>query len=136
MVKAQIPVDLRHSLDFLVRPEHTTSHLDARLPDVLATNVIVLWMETVAALAVQPYLRDGYITVGIRIDLEHLAFTPINDILHIEANISQIQGSFIDYNLVAVNNMETVGKAKHRRAIVSPKLIQRQILKKNRLVLT
>ncbi len=130
MVKAQIPVDLKLTMDFLVMPEHTTSHLDSRLPEVLATCVIVMWMETVAALAVQPYLTEGYITVGLRIDLEHFTFTPMGHTIDIEANISNIQGNFIDYNLIAISNMEIIGKAHHRRAVISQKLIQRQISKK------
>jgi fluoroacetyl-CoA thioesterase len=132
MLKTQIPVDLKLTMNFLVMPEHTTSHLDARLPEVLATCVMVQWMETVAVLAVQPYLTEGYITVGLKIDLEHFTFTPMGHNIHIYANISNIQGNFINYDLVAVSNTEIVGKAHHRRAVVSQKLIQRQISKKTK----
>ncbi|BAU10632.1 hypothetical protein LEP3755_11180 [Leptolyngbya sp. NIES-3755] len=129
MARSLLPTELSHSMNFVVQPEHTTSYIDARLPEVLATCTLVMWMETVASLAVQPYLTEGYITVGIDLSVEHLSFTTVNQTLQIECSVTTVTGNFVDFDIVATVNAKTVGKGKHRRAIISQKLIQRQISK-------
>jgi fluoroacetyl-CoA thioesterase len=126
----KIPRDLTYAMDFVVTPEHTIAYLDDRLPSILSTSTLVIWMETVATFAVQSYLCDGYITVGVNINLEHLTFTLVGQTIHVNATVSNLDGNFINFHLLAVSEGVIVGKADHHRAIISQKVIHRKILKK------
>lgn len=88
-----------------------------------------MWMETVTSLALQPHLLEEYITVGIRIDITQMAFVPVGDTIQLEVNVSNVDGNFVDFHILAARDAISIGKAEHRRAIVSRKLIQRQLSK-------
>ena len=44
--------------------------------EVLATPVVVGWLEGAAIRAVQPYLESGQSSVGTLVSMKHLAATP------------------------------------------------------------
>ncbi len=71
-----------------VKPEHLANRFkDPMLPQVLATPVMILFMENAALAAIRPYLDEGESAVGTAIDVKHLAATPVGQEVHAEAEV-------------------------------------------------
>lgn len=67
---------LEAEIEKVVPPEWTIAHFDARLPPVFSTPAMIGMMEVAAARAVQASLPPGSITVGTRIEVDHLKAVP------------------------------------------------------------
>jgi fluoroacetyl-CoA thioesterase len=73
-----IPVGAKGSFALVIAPDHLADRFkDAMLPPVLATPVMIMMMENVALNAIKPYLDANESAVGTRVDVLHLAATPV-----------------------------------------------------------
>ncbi len=73
-----IPVGAKGTFSLVVTAEHLANRFkDAMLPAVLATPVMVMIMENAALNAIKAYLQPSESAVGTRVDVIHLAATPI-----------------------------------------------------------
>ncbi len=98
--------------------EWTIAHYDPSLPPVLSTPAMIGMMETAAALAVRPRLPEGAITVGTRIEVDHLKAAPEGARVRARARLAKIQGRFLVFDVEAVANRHVLGKGRVYRAIV------------------
>ena len=69
-------IGLESSVEKVIPPEWTLAAFDPRLPAVLSTPAMIGMMEIAASQAVQPELPPGAITVGTRIEVDHLKAVP------------------------------------------------------------
>jgi len=73
-----VPIGTQGSFALVVSPEHLANRFkDATLPAVLATPVMIMAMENAALNAIKPYFERGESAVGTRVDVSHLAATPV-----------------------------------------------------------
>src|SRR5437867_247751 len=74
----RVPQGTIGTASLTVAQEHLANRLkDVILPPVLATPVMIMVMENAALNALKPYLGSGETPVGTRIDVCHLAATPV-----------------------------------------------------------
>ncbi len=71
-----MPLGLEATLERVVPFDWTIAHNDARPPAVLSTPAMIGLMEGAAALAVEPALPPGTITLRTRIEVDHLKPCP------------------------------------------------------------
>jgi predicted thioesterase len=76
-------------------------------------------METAAMAALQGHLSDGETTVGTRIEVSHLAATPLGDEVRAEATLTSVDGRRLTFDIVAYDSVQRIGEGRHDRAIVS-----------------
>jgi fluoroacetyl-CoA thioesterase len=77
----------------VVAPEHLANRFkDATLPAVLATPVMIMAMENAALEALKPYFEPGESAVGTRVDVEHLAATPVGRRIVAHAEVTSTDG--------------------------------------------
>jgi fluoroacetyl-CoA thioesterase len=69
-------IGLEAAIEKIVPHEWTLAHFNPQLPAVLSTPAMIGMMEIAAAQAVQPELPAGAITVGTRIEVDHLKAVP------------------------------------------------------------
>jgi predicted thioesterase len=86
---------------------------------VFATPSLVGLMETAAVEALRGRLADGETTVGTRIDVSHLAATPLGDDVRAEATLVSVAGRRLVFDIVAHDSTQKIGEARHERVIVS-----------------
>src|SRR5580700_10269895 len=99
---SQIPIGARGTFELVVGADHLANRFkDATLPAVLATPVMIMAMENAALNAIKPYLDPGQSAVGSRIDVAHLAATPIGRKVMGEAEVTAVEGRRIDFNVQA-----------------------------------
>ncbi|HZB93083.1 MAG TPA: thioesterase family protein [Stellaceae bacterium] len=103
----------------MVRPEHLASRFkDAMLPDVLATPVLVMVVENAALAALKPFLEPGETAVGTRVDIRHLAPTPVGMRVVGEASVTRVEGRRIEFRVSAADEGGQIGTGTHERMVV------------------
>jgi predicted thioesterase len=88
-------------------------------PDVFATSRLVALMEIAAARGMKPLLGPGQLSVGVGVDVKHLAATPLGVEVRAEATLVGIEGRMYRFAVRAFDSGGLVGEGWHTRAIVS-----------------
>ena len=114
-----IPVGAKAIFSLTVAPEHLASRFkDATLPPVLATPVMIMVMENAALNAIKPYLEPGETCVGTRVDVRHLAATPVGQRVTGEAEVTRVDGRRIEFSVSAADADEQIGVGTHERMVI------------------
>lgn len=85
---------------------------------VFATPAMIGLMEKAALTSVEPLLDSGMTTVGTRVDVQHLAATPIGMVVTAESELVEIEGKRLVFRVEARDEVEAVGRGTHERYIV------------------
>src|SRR5258707_6851076 len=116
-----------------VEPEHLADRFkDAMLPQVLATPVMVLIMETAALAAIRPYLDNGESAVGTAIDIRHLAATPLGHEVRAEAEVVKVEGKRIEFKVSAHDELEEIGRGTHQRMVIDLASFNERLARKSK----
>ncbi len=106
--------------ELLVREENTARHLGSGNVDVLATPEMIRLMEKAAVAAVDHLLPNGYRTVGVGMDVRHLAATPVGMSVRAQAELTAVEGRRLTFRVEADDEVERIGEGEHERVIVDP----------------
>jgi predicted thioesterase len=87
--------------------------------EVLATPVVVGWLEDAAIRAVQPHLEPGQGSVGTMVSMKHLAATPGGMTVRARATVKQVDGRRIVFDVEAHDDKEKIAEGEHERFIVN-----------------
>jgi predicted thioesterase len=115
-----------------VEESHLASEWGSGLAAVLATPVLVGFCEQCARLAVDPLLPEGQSTVGTRIDIRHLAATPLGLQVTLQAELVEVEGRRLRFRIEAWDEVERVGEAEHERFIIDAERFQKRVEAKSR----
>ena len=114
-----IPTGAKGSFSLIVAPDHLANRFkDATLPPVLATPVMIMVMENAALNAIKPYLEPGETAVGTRVDVRHLAATPVGHRVTGEAEVTRVDGRRIEFSVSAHDAREQIGAGAHERMVI------------------
>jgi len=102
----------------VVAQEHTAAHLGSGLLPVLATPQMIALMEGAAVEAVARAIPEGYQTVGIALDVRHLAATPIGGQVTARAELIEIDRAKLTYRVEAFDAAGKIGEGQHQRFVV------------------
>ncbi len=116
-----IPVGNRHSLEMTVKDMDTASHYGSGHIAVFATPAMVGFMEDTAQTCVQKYLPEGFITLGIEINVKHLKATPVGMKVFCESTLTAVDGKKLIFEIKAWDENGDIGIASHIRYIVDAK---------------
>ena len=114
-----IPVGALGMYAMVVCPEHLANRFkDAMLPAVLATPVMIMAMENAALEALKPYFDAGETAVGTRVDVAHLAATPVGRRIVARAEVTATNGRQVEFRVSAMDGTEEIGRGNHGRVVV------------------
>jgi fluoroacetyl-CoA thioesterase len=122
---ASLPPGLEHTFEQDVPFEFTIAHYDSRLPPVLSTPAMIGWMEVAAARAVESALAPGEITVGTRIEVDHLKACLAGSRVRVWARYQGANGRFLGFEVTAHCGEQLIGRGRVFRAIVDPTRLKR-----------
>ena len=114
-----IPNGAQGSFVMVVSPEHLANRFkDATLPAVLATPVMIMAMENAALNAIKPYFDSGESAVGTRVDVSHVAATPVGRRIVAFAEVTSVAGRHSEVRVRAVEGDEEIGRGTHGRVVI------------------
>jgi predicted thioesterase len=102
-----------------VTDDRTAEAFGSGLVPVYATPAMVALMEEAAVRAVAGSLPADQTTVGTRLEIAHLAATPVGDAVRAEAALTAIDGRRLTFNVQAWDSSEKIGEGVHERVIVA-----------------
>ncbi|BCV23403.1 thioesterase family protein [Gelria sp. Kuro-4] len=101
-----------------VKAEHTAAHLGSGGVPVLATPILIAFLERASREAVQPELPEGWTTVGTLVNIRHLAATPVGLKLTARSTLTEVDGRRLVFAVEAYDDKEKVGEGVHERFII------------------
>lgn len=105
--------------EVVVTEELTAMRIGSGLLPVYATPMMIALMENTAANSVQPYLEEGQGTVGTRVDVSHLAATPLGMTVRVETELTEIDRRRLVFSVHAFDDASLIGEGTHERFIVN-----------------
>jgi predicted thioesterase len=109
---------LSATLELLVTEDLTASRWGSGLVPVYSTPALVGAMEAAAVAALEAHLEPGATSVGGRIDVRHLAATPVGMSVRVTARLEAVEGRKLRFSLEAWDALEKIGEAEHERVVV------------------
>lgn len=114
-----IPAGTKGSFTLVVSADHLANRFkDATLPAVLATPVMIMAMENAALNAMKPYFEPGESAVGTRVDVRHLAATPVGRRVTAFAEVTGTAGRQVDFRVWALDGPEEIGAGTRARSVI------------------
>lgn len=86
---------------------------------VFSTPSMVALMEAAAVQALAPFMEDDESSVGIRVDVSHLAATPPGVVVTAKATLTEISGRTLAFHVTAHDGVREIGSGTHERAQIS-----------------
>jgi len=88
------------------------------MPPVFATAQMIAFVEWTCVHALAPYLSPAQRTVGTRVEMSHIAATPVGMIVTAEVELIEIDGRRFRFRAQCRDEMEMIGEGFHERMIV------------------
>ena len=88
------------------------------IPDVLATAYMIAMMEGASAKALRPHLDEGEGSLGVLVNVSHLAATVPGQMVTVTSEVMAVEGRKITFRVTAHDGMDRIGEGTHQRMIV------------------
>jgi predicted thioesterase len=105
--------------DLRVGVEHTAPSIGSGVIPVLGTPVMINLMEGAALAAVEHLLPAGHQSLGIHLDVRHIAATPIGMRVRATAELTHVEGRTLTFRVEARDEREVIGDGTHQRVVVN-----------------
>ncbi len=98
--------------------ELTARHLGSGGIEVYATPAMIALMEAAAVAAIDPLLPEGQASVGVGLEVRHLAATPLGQHVKAQAEVIEVEGKQITLAVRAWDEDELIGEGTHLRYVI------------------
>ena len=116
---------------FLVEEEQSAIHIGSGSLRVLATPWMIAFMERTARQLLGEVLPEGYSSVGVHLDIRHLAPSPVGSKVKAYAEVIDVAGWKVDFSVQAWDEHEQIGAGQHQRVVIDESRFLRRVAKKD-----
>ncbi len=109
---------LSAELSHTVTEKDTAAQWGSGLVPVFSTPALVGLMESAAVRVLEGHLPAGQTSVGGRIDVRHLAATPVGMTVRTRAELTASEGRKLTFTVEAWDEQEKIGEAVHERFVI------------------
>jgi predicted thioesterase len=127
-----IKIGLDGTAHLLVGPEHTAPFVGSGRIAVLATPVMINVIEAAALNAIEHLLPPGHQSLGIHLDVGHVAATPVGLQVTATAKVVHVEGRTVTFRVEARDEVEAIGGGTHQRVVVSVARFDERVQRKVR----
>jgi len=124
-MKETLKPGLKHTFSYTV-PENKTvpytypeSPIIAGMPKVFATGFMIVLMEWTCAQLLEPHLDAGEGSLGTHVNVSHLAATLPGMTVTVDADVADVRGRKIIFNVRAHDGADLIGEGQHERVVVA-----------------
>ena len=118
--------------EITVNENNTAEALGSGSLAVFATPAMIALMEKTARLSVAPYLEEGQSTVGTRLEVSHVAASPIGAHIRAESTLVEIDRRMLTFEVKAYADGELIGEGRHQRCIIYAERFMEKALAKQK----
>ena len=114
-------------LDILTDMNHVVEFHGDGMPAVVSTPNLLQFLERTARHLLTPHLEADERSVGVEIDIRHLAPTPVGQTIHCRAQVISVDGSKIQFQIEARDAHEIIVRGLHKRAVIRTESFTRRV---------
>jgi len=129
-MKSRPKVGTTGELRFTVAQEHVIDFATDGMPAVLSTPRLIGLIERTAREALYPFLDSGERTVGMEIEIRHLAPTPLDANVTCMARVISSEGSSVTFHVEARDEHELIARGIHKRGVIRVESFARRVARK------
>jgi fluoroacetyl-CoA thioesterase len=118
----------------IVSEDNTALHMGSGGVEVFATPAMVALMEQAAINAIAPSLPPGWQSVGVHIDVRHIAASPLGVGVKAEAELRQVDGRRLVFDVKAWDDFELIGQGDHERVVIDLKRFESRLASKRTVI--
>lgn len=115
---ANIPIGTKGESSIIVTAETAVSFLGIDAARVLGTPFLIFHLEMTARNSVKPFLEEGFDTVGARVDVRHLAATPLGMHVTFRSELTSVEERRLFFRVEAFDEKDKISDGTHERAII------------------
>ena len=119
-----------HEKQLTILDKHAVDFAIPELPPVFSTPALILLLERTSLELMQPYLEPGELTVGVHVDVAHLASTPIGATVTSTVRVVQSDGPVITFQVEVRDALDLLAKGLHKRRVVNAERLGARVRKK------
>jgi len=138
-VKDTLRVGAKTSFSFRVPATKTVPHLYPEahefqlMPTVFATGYMVGLMEWTCLNIITPHLDEGEGSLGVHINVSHLAATVPGQTVTVDAECTKVAGRRIFFHVKAHDGIDLIGEGEHQRMVVNWQKFEQRVNEKAKL---
>ncbi len=126
-MSAKLEIGRAYSLQNRVEEWMTAETAGNKGVDVLATSVLVQFVENAALACMEPGLGAELVSLGTHIDLEHHKPVPVGFIVRTEVEVVMVDGPRISFAVAVFDEREAVAEGTHERYLMErPKFLAKR----------
>ncbi len=115
----QLQVGMTFEVEKTVEEADTAAKFGSGGVYVFATPMMIGIMENAAMHCVGGALEEGLSTVGIHLDVKHLAATPMGMKVRAVAELIQVDGKKLRFKVQAFDEKQLIGEGTHDRFVIN-----------------
>ena len=129
-MQLDIDVGMVGTSTLIVAAEHTAPRVGSGRIAVLATPVMINVIEAAALAACESLLPAGHQSLGIHLDVRHIAATPVGMRITARAEVMKVEGRTIHFRVEAHDEKELIGDGLHERVVVNVERFDARVQRK------
>lgn len=115
----EIKTGIKGKTELVVSDNITAESMGSGLLPVFATPYMIAMMENTCSNSMLEYMEDGWGTVGTKVDIEHLAATPVGMKVVCESELIEVDRRRLVFTVTCRDEIGEIGRGKHERFIIN-----------------
>ena len=111
-------VGMKYEIDRVVTEDDTAAKAASGSVEVLATPVMIAWMEEASLRLAQKELEEGFTTVGTEVNIKHLKGTLVGKTVKVLSTLKEIDRKRLVFDVEVIEDGVAVGTGSHTRFII------------------
>ncbi|ATV70481.1 thioesterase family protein [Fusobacterium pseudoperiodonticum] len=113
-----LEVGMKYEIDRVVTENDTAAKAASGSVEVLATPVMIAWMEEASLRLAQKELEEGFTTVGTEVNIKHLKGTLVGKTVKVLSTLKEIDRKRLVFDVEVIEDGVAVGTGSHTRFII------------------
>jgi fluoroacetyl-CoA thioesterase len=118
---------MKREESFQVEDENTAIQVGSGATRVLATPWMIAFMERVSHRLLVERLPSGSSSVGVLVNVRHLAPTPVGSRVRVLTEVQEVEGARVTFQVQAWDEHEKIGEGQHQRMVIDEERFLRRV---------
>lgn len=121
---AMLTVGIKGKQELIVTEDKTAKTYGSGTLEVFGTPAMIAFMENTALKSVADYIGEGNGTVGTKLNVNHVAATPVGMKVVCETELVKVEGRALTFEVKAYDECGLIGEGTHERFIIMEEKFQ------------